>query len=171
MTVFQPLSGNLGLLCSISGWSALSRLQGSRVPLAYVGKVSSERRCRVTKEMSSVAVEHANIGEPPSHPIEQLGASVFLRELVAEHGLNRAVTLIGWAVLLGSVMKDGEPLEVGRDRLKERGYENTTVWRACRDIRKVAARLDRIYEQVTNEKKLVSGIAKLQKKMSKSVLQ
>lgn len=96
------------------------------------------------------------------YPIEELGGSVWLRELVAEHGMMRSISLIGWAVMLGNQMKDGEKLEAARDRLEARGFEKTTVWRVCRDIRKVAARLDAIYQTRLDEKTVLTSIANLQ---------
>lgn len=96
-------------------------------------------------------------GKPAKHPVQDLGGSIIWREMVAEHGWKRSVTLVGWAVVLASVSADDEPLEVARDRLLARGVEKTTLWRVIRDIRKVADRLDMVYE-----KKFLAGIAKLQ---------
>ena len=102
----------------------------------------------VNVEGGSEQFDDAELGNPPKHPVCKLGPSIYFGEMKDELGLRRSVQVIGWAVLLNSAIRGDERLEVARDRLVKLGFEKTTLWRAVRDLRRVSARCDKVYEAI-----------------------
>jgi hypothetical protein len=66
--------------------------------------------------------------------IDDMSPIEFVRQMNDVFGARRTASLIGWCVIFGAIMREGETPHDLAERLKAAGYGQTAVYEAKRDI-------------------------------------
>jgi hypothetical protein len=74
---------------------------------------------------------------------DDVGPVEMYAEMLDEFGTRTAVEMVGWCVLIGAVVREGEGQPELVERLKRLGISKSAVYRAIANLKQLKARIEK----------------------------